>query len=41
MPPFSYGMMHPEARLTAAERERLAGGLANTMGAADEEGTER
>jgi hypothetical protein len=27
MPPFSYRLLHPEARLTRAERERLAAGL--------------
>lgn len=30
MPPLVYRMLHPEARLTAEERERLAGGLAAT-----------
>jgi len=34
MPPLMYRMMRPEARLTADERERLARGLTNTIGAA-------
>ncbi len=29
MPPFQYLLMHPEARLTASEKEQLASGLRN------------
>jgi hypothetical protein len=32
MPPAKYFPTHPEARLTAAERQALAQGLANTLG---------
>ena len=32
MPPRSYLLMHPEARLTAAERDQLARGLDATLG---------
>jgi hypothetical protein len=33
MPPSSYVLLHPEARLTAAEREQLARGLDASLGA--------
>lgn len=33
MPPRSYTLLHPEARLTVAERSALADGLAASMGA--------
>jgi hypothetical protein len=33
MPPRSYTLMHPEARLTAAEKATLAQGLDATLGA--------
>jgi mono/diheme cytochrome c family protein len=32
MPPWDYTLMHPEARLTPAERESFAAGLARTFG---------
>ncbi len=34
MPPRSYLLLHPEARLTTAEREQLARGLDTSLGAA-------
>jgi hypothetical protein len=34
MPPFIYRLMHPEARLTEAERETLAQGFATMFGSA-------
>jgi mono/diheme cytochrome c family protein len=34
MPPWAYTLIHPHARLTAAERHQLAQGLLNTVGAA-------
>lgn len=33
MPPMSYRLMHAQARLSVADRERLANGLAKTMAA--------
>ena len=36
MPPLMYRLLHPEARLDNAEREILARGLANTIGAGGE-----
>ena len=33
-PPAAYGVMHAHARLTAADMERLASGLSNTIGIA-------
>ena len=33
MPPMSYRLMHPQARLSVADRERLASGLAKTIAA--------
>jgi len=42
MPLPIYALMHPEARLTPDERERLAAGLAATLGAVEgEDGYER
>ena len=32
MPPWDYLLLHPEARLTPADRERFAAGLARTFG---------
>lgn len=32
MPPMAYTLMHAHARLSAADKERLAQGLANTLG---------
>jgi len=34
MPPIQYRLLHPEARLSADEREQLADGLAATLGRA-------
>jgi hypothetical protein len=31
MPPAIYGLVHAHARLSAADRERLAQGLANSL----------
>jgi hypothetical protein len=31
MPPYKYTMLHPEAKLTPAEREELARGLDATL----------
>jgi hypothetical protein len=36
MPPARYLLLHPEARLSASERDRLARGLTATVGSADE-----
>jgi mono/diheme cytochrome c family protein len=36
MPPLLYAVMHEQARLNAADRARLAGGLARTMGVAED-----
>jgi hypothetical protein len=36
MPPAAYKLAHPHARLSAADRDRLARGLARTLGAAVE-----
>jgi mono/diheme cytochrome c family protein len=36
MPPTLYGLMHSRARLNDADRERLARGLAATLGEADD-----
>lgn len=38
MPPFDYRLIHPEARLTAAERTALANGLHKMFAAYAEEG---
>jgi hypothetical protein len=35
MPPLAYRAMHPPARLSEVERDRLARGLAHTLGAPD------
>jgi hypothetical protein len=37
MPPALYGLMHGHARLDAADRDRLASGLAKTLGGSREE----
>ena len=37
MPPALYGLMHGHARLNAADRDRLAFGLARTLGPSHEE----
>lgn len=37
MPPSSYTILHPEARLSAEERRLLADGLVATVGAADDD----
>ena len=37
MPPVQYRLLHPEARLTDAEREQLARGLEATLGRDDDE----
>jgi hypothetical protein len=31
MPPFKYLLMHPEAKLTASERQALIDGLSNSL----------
>ena len=36
MPPAAYALVHPHARLNAADRKRLAQGLARTLGVAVE-----
>jgi hypothetical protein len=42
MPPTAYTLVHAHARLTAADRDRLAQGLANTLGVAlEQEARER
>lgn len=41
MPPAIYRLMHREARLSDAEVERLARGLASTLGAANDESVKR
>jgi Haem-binding domain len=43
MPPGMYRLMHPQARLSATDRDRLAHGLATTVGAAcrERQGNER
>jgi hypothetical protein len=41
MPPAIYRLMHAEARLTDAEFERLARGLATTLGATGDESLKR
>ena len=38
MPPLIYGLMHAHARLSVAERERLAAGLEKTLGPSTEHG---
>ena len=37
MPPAVYRLMHGHARLSAADRDRLARGLARTLGVAQEQ----
>jgi hypothetical protein len=37
MPPTAYTLVHPHARLNAADRDRLASGLARTLGLAPEQ----
>lgn len=37
MPPAMYQLMHAHGRLSAADRDRLAGGLARTLGASHQE----
>jgi hypothetical protein len=41
MPPASYKLLHAHARLNAADRDRLAQGLARTLGVSVEEEHER
>jgi mono/diheme cytochrome c family protein len=41
MPPVAYALVHAGARLNHADRERLAQGLARTVGVAREEARER
>ena len=37
MPPTTYQLMHGHARLSAADRERLASGLAKTLGVTEQQ----
>jgi Haem-binding domain len=37
MPPLTYRLMHAHARLSAADRDRLAGGLVQSLGVSREE----
>ena len=39
MPPAIYRLMHAHARLNVADRDRLARGLAKTVGVSHQEGT--
>jgi len=41
MPPFAYRLMHRDARLADAERERLLWGLVLTLGKAEREGARK
>ena len=41
MPPAMYRLMHAHARLSSTNLNRLASGLANTLGASPREGNER
>jgi hypothetical protein len=38
MPPWNYRLLHPEARLSAAEKRELMAGLTATFGGEDHDG---